>query len=959
MSEILNVAGERMKIKTKLLIGILCIGIIPMIILAEIAMHHQSRQMTIILTLIIGAVDVVVAYFFTNSINKSIINVTSKIREITDSIVNGKLDTRGDTNDVSVDFHEIVINTNELINAFVSPINVMAEYIDRISKGNIPPKITDNYNGDFLEVKNNLNTCIDVMNSMTDETSFLIKSTVEGMLDARGDVTKFSGVWAGLIKQVNTLIDAFIAPINVMAEYVDRFSNGEIPPKIRDTYKGSFNEVKNNLNNLIDVMRGLMDESDKLIKATIQGKLDTRADSSQYKGEWAGLINNINNLVDAFVSPINVMAEYIDSISRGIIPPEITDRYEGDFNRVKDNLNGMIVMMKKLLVDTDNMIQGITNGRLDNRGDATQYHGDWATLVGSINKLTDELVSPINVMAEYIDRISKGNIPPKITDAYKGDFNEVKNNLNSCIDVMNSLISNMNELTHEIQLGKLYTQSPTDSMSGAWKELTKKINSMTETFVGHINSIPATIMLVDKQYNINFMNNTGLDILGTTLEQLKGSKCYNTFKTSDCQNSKCAISQAMNKNAVFTEETDAHPQGMDIDIMYTGAPVKDGNGNIVGGIEIVIDQTAQKNLERVAAKVDKYQNKEVEKLSIILNQMSRGNLSFTYEVEDHDEDTRAVHDNFRRIAENLNNSLDSINEILSQVNVAIDQIGSATNEISTGSQSLAEGTSEQASSLEEISSSLEEMNSLTDKNAESASVGKNLAREALKAVDIGSEQMIKMNESMQQIITSSDETGKILKTIDEIAFQTNLLALNAAVEAAHAGEAGKGFAVVAEEVKNLALRSAEAAKNTAVLIEDSKKSSQQGENIANEVTKNFNDIKSSFEKVDTIVEEISIASDSQSTGISQINSGVSELNKVTQRSAANAEESASASEELNSQSAELRSMIEKFTLKDSHSKKDRRSNRRQIQHAKIYQVEPEEVIPLLEDSSDENEYENF
>ncbi len=948
-----------MKIKTKLLIGILCIGVIPMIIMGQIALHHQSKQMVIILTLIIGLVDAIAAYFFAGSINKSIVNVTTKIKELTNSIILGELDTRGDIDDVTVDFQDIVNNTNDLINAFVSPINIMAEYIDRISKGNIPPKITDNYNGDFLEVKNNLNTCIDVMNSLTDETSFLIKSTVEGMLDARGDVTKFEGVWAGLVVQVNTLIDAFTAPINVMAEYVDRFSNGEIPPKITDTYKGSFNEVKNNLNNLIDVMRGLMDESEKLIKATIRGELDTRADASQYKGEWAGLINNVNNLVNAFVSPINVMAEYIDSISRGIIPPEITDKYEGDFNRVKDNLNNMIVMMKKLLVDTETMIEGITMGRLDNRGDSTQYQGDWATLVKSINTLTDELVSPINVMAEYIDRISKGNIPPKITDAYKGDFNEVKNNLNSCIDVMNSLISNMNELTHEIQLGKLYAQSPSDCLSGAWKELTRKINSMTETFVGHINSIPATIMLVDKQYNINFMNNTGLEILGTTLEQLKGSKCYNSFKTSDCQNSKCAISQAMTKNAVFTEETDAHPNGMDINIMYTGAPVKDSEGNIVGGIEIVIDQTAQKQLERVAAKVEKFQNKEVEKLSIILNQMSKGNLSFSYEVEDFDKDTKAVYNSFKQIAENLNESLDSINDILAQVNVAIDQIGSATNEISTGSQSLAEGTSEQASSLEEISSSLEEMNSLTDKNAQSASIGKDLAREALKAVQIGSDQMTKMNESMQQIITSSDETGKILKTIDEIAFQTNLLALNAAVEAAHAGEAGKGFAVVAEEVKNLALRSAEAAKNTATLIEESKKSSQQGAQIANEVTHNFNDIKSSFEKVDTIVEEISVASDSQSTGIGQINSGVSELNKVTQRSAANAEESASASEELNSQSAELRSMIEKFTLKDSHIRTNRRSNGKQLHQEKMYQLEPEDIIPMIEDTADSSDYDSF
>ena len=276
--------------------------------------------------------------------------------------------------------------------------------------------------------------------------------------------------------------------------------------------------------------------------------------------------------------------------------------------------------------------------------------------------------------------------------------------------------------------------------------------------------------------------------------------------------------------------------------------------------------------------------------------------------------TASYNGDYAKLKDSVNTTIQNLDDALSQVSQATEQVSSASQQISDGSQSLAQGANEQASSLEEVSSSLEEMASMTKQNAENANQAKHLAGEANGNAAQGKQAMARMSESINKIKESSDQTAKIVKTIDEIAMQTNLLALNAAVEAARAGEAGRGFAVVAEEVRNLAQRSAQAAKNTADMIEESVKNPEEGVIIASDVAKAFVSIADSNAKVDNLIAEIAAASQEQSQGIEQVNIAVSQMDKVTQQNAANSEESASAAEELSSQAEELQNMIRRFTL---------------------------------------------
>ena len=322
----------------------------------------------------------------------------------------GQLDTRADAAKHEGDYRKIVEGVNPTLDALVGPINVTAEYVDRISKGDIPPKITDVYNGDFNEIKNNLNNCIDIMGGLLKETGELVQATKDGQLDRRGNAAAFAGGWGQLVGGVNQLITAFVGPINVTAEYVDRISKGDMPPKITDVYNGDFNEIKNNLNNCIDIMSGLLKETGELVQATKDGQLDRRGNAAAFAGGWGQLVDGVNQLITAFVGPINVTAEYVDRISKGDIPPKITDVYNGDFNEIKNNLNNCIDIMGGLLKETGELVQATKDGQLDRRGNAAAFAGGWGQLVDGVNQLITAFVGPINVTAEYVDRISKGDI---------------------------------------------------------------------------------------------------------------------------------------------------------------------------------------------------------------------------------------------------------------------------------------------------------------------------------------------------------------------------------------------------------------------------------------------------------------------------------------------------------------------------------------------------------------------
>ncbi|MFW6114427.1 MAG: cache domain-containing protein, partial [bacterium] len=220
----------------------------------------------------------------------------------------------------------------------------------------------------------------------------------------------------------------------------------------------------------------IVDEGKRLTDAVVDGKLQTRGDPELVNLEFRPIIEGVNTLIDTFVSPFNVMAEYVDRISKGDIPDEITDEYKGDFNEIKNNLNRCIDAMNTLEQESMTLVESMKNGKLDARSNPGELAGSWAQLLSGFNQTLDAVIEPLNVAAEYVDRISKGDMPEKITDDYNGDFNEIKNNLNQCIEALNELVTEMRHMSQEHNAGDIDVVISTDKFHGTYREMAEGIN---------------------------------------------------------------------------------------------------------------------------------------------------------------------------------------------------------------------------------------------------------------------------------------------------------------------------------------------------------------------------------------------------------------------------------------------------------------------------------------------------
>ena len=663
---------------------------------------------------------------------------------------------------------------------------------------------------------------------------------------------------------------------------------------------------------VVESLNSLLDETSRLSQAAIEGKLESRGNEELLGGGYQEIIRGFNHTLDAFIDPMKLAADYISRISKGDIPEPIKAEYQGDFNEIKNNLNTCIDAVHALTIDAGALWESALSGNLSVRVDENRHQGAFQEIIKGINQTLDAIIEPISVATSYIEQIGQGQIPEKITDEYPGDFNQIKESINACIDGLAGLAEG-NSVLRKMAKND-FNQKVEGSYQGIYREIAHSVNQVSD-------SINLIILGLIKAASGDF---EGLEKLNQMGKQSENDQLMPAFiNLIETIRSLVAETRMLSEAAVvgnlshrgqisrFKGEYRKVIQGVNQTLDAVIEPIQEASQVLEkmanGNLQITMEGNYQGDHAIIKSSLNQtiYNMRGyISEISTVLHEISDGNLKLSISGD--------YQGDFWKIKESMNTIIESMTFFMEDVQNAAEQITYGSKQVSEGSQALSQGSLAQANSIQLLNDSVADISQQTRRNAVHADQVRKLATMTLEDVENGNTQMEKMVASMQDINESSFQISKIIKVIDDIAFQTNILALNAAVEAARAGVHGKGFSVVAEEVRNLAARSGAAASETAEMIENSIHKIQEGTRVASATAGAINGIIEKINEVSELIEGIADASEEQSADVEKIYIGIDEVSQIIQHNSATAEEGAAASEELTGQADLLKELLSRF-----------------------------------------------
>ena len=417
-----------------------------------------------------------------NDLDAELLPVLQEIMRLLDASKEGRLSERGQLQLFSGIERDLIQGVNEMLDAILLPIGEGNRVLAQISSGKIDELIAQTYKGDHEKMKVAINNVAIVTQGLQKELARLVEASKEGQLSDRGKPEQFQGAFAEIVRGVNTMLDAILLPIGEGNRILAQISTGKIDELIAQTYKGDHEKMKVAINNVAIVTQGLQKELARLIEASKEGQLSDRGKPEQFQGAFAEIVRGVNTMLDAILIPIGEGNRILAQISNGKIDELIAQTYKGDHEKMKVAINNVAEVLQSLQKELARLTEAANAGKLAERGHQDQFRGAYAEIVRGVNAVLDAVITPLNVSARYVDLISKGDIPSQITDTYNGDFNLIKNNLNTLIVAMNDITKAAEGIANGNLTVELRERSAQDKLMQA---LSAMVGGLTRTVRRH------------------------------------------------------------------------------------------------------------------------------------------------------------------------------------------------------------------------------------------------------------------------------------------------------------------------------------------------------------------------------------------------------------------------------------------------------------------------------------------
>jgi methyl-accepting chemotaxis protein len=556
------------------------------------------------------------------------------------------------------------------------------------------------------------------------DSTLLSQAALEGRLSTRVDANHHQGDFRKVVEGVNATLDSVIIPLNVAAHYVSDISKGNIPAKITENYRGDFNAIKNNLNQCIDAIEALVEDTSMLADAARKGLLSTRANADRHQGDFHKIVDGVNDTLDAVIGPLNDAAQCVESISKGEIPAKISAPYFGDFNTIKNNLNQCIDAIQALIEDAKLLADAARKGLLSTRANAENHQGDFHKIIEGVNDTLDAVIGPLNDAAKCVESISKGEIPEKITTPYYGDFNTIKNNLNTCIDAVNRLVDDTNMLSEAATDGRVTVRADVSLHHGDFRKVVEGVNATLETIVAPIIAVSEAIETINTASGEISLGNmdlsarteqqaASLEETAASMEELASTVKQNTENTKQANQ----LAQAASDAAIKGGEVVAN-------VVNTMNGINESSHHIENIISVIDGIAFQTNILALNAAVE----------AARAGEQGRGFAVVASEVRNLAQRSASAAKEIKELITNSVTKTAEGTQLVGNAGKTMDEVVSSVRYVAEIINQIAASTLEQGNGIEQVNLAITNMDETTQRNAalveEAAAASESLQEQA-------------------------------------------------------------------------------------------------------------------------------------------------------------------------------------------------------------------------------------